>query len=125
MKNLLFGLKQPEPPDRGFWSALENNIVIQEAHQHTGIDSYKIVSSNLNKNEVTVSINDWVNGGVGELITTMTLPSGYSVDETSMTFLIVGGSFDGQIIYPTIRKLSTSEIEIEVNRALDLKVILI
>ena len=126
MKALLFGLKQPEISDRGdvFCPAISDNTKIQEEHNHNGSNSYKIASNNLNKQEVGISAGGWVAVN-DEFKTTVNLPSGYAFDETAMKFIIDGGTYNGEIVNPRIRKVTDSQMEVFLSEALTLKVMFI
>lgn len=77
---LTFGRKKPEDGDKGapVFEALENNIDLDDSHNHDGTDSAKLDKFNLNAGTVSVPTTGWTASG-NLFRQSVTFPAGYSV----------------------------------------------
>jgi len=122
---LTYGFKKPIDGERNFWGSLEDNITRLDAHAHDGVDSAKISTKNLTKGSVDIASGSWsaTTDQSGTYDQTITLPTGFTVDETIMKFIVDGGTEDGDQIFPTWEKASSTTVKVYINdNTLDLKV---
>lgn len=112
------GYKNPDTGDRGtsWFADLNFNIVRVNAHSHDGSDSEFILAKNITKASATISSASWgADLGGSSYKQTITLPNGYTFDNTLMKFFLSGGTDDGHIIYPTIVKISSTTFDVYIN----------
>jgi len=115
MQTLTYGRKKPDTGDPGstFFPALEDNIDLNDAHSHDGVDSVKLTSYNITAGTITgISGADWVAQGGGRYRATVNLPAGFNWDTA---FIQCRDTGNGSIINPTIEKVSTTQMYIYVN----------
>tara|TARA_Y100000296_G_C5180060_1_gene263661 strand:+ start:2310 stop:2693 length:384 start_codon:yes stop_codon:yes gene_type:complete len=124
MEQLQFGLRKPQTKDKGseFFPALEELFDWVVAHKHTGSDSQSLSVTNIVRETVTLSSNDWT--GVTQGFTQVVdMPSGLSLNNTVPTFKIVSGSQEGTRIYPTVNRITDTQFEVIINdNSFDLEV---
>lgn len=111
------GYKKPNNGESGaiFCPVLEDNWERVADHTHDGTDSTKIIASNITKQTATAASGaSWT--ADGELyFQIITLPTGYAYDTTKIECRVGSGSDDGNVIYPTISKISDSQFKLWVN----------
>ena len=108
MQTLTYGLKNPENGDRGsvWFTALNDDIVQLDAHTHDGVSSALIPAKNISKGSVVTST--WTSNGTGSFRQDLTVPTGYNMDDYSMTVRITGSD----IIMATIERLTSTTFRI-------------
>jgi hypothetical protein len=112
------GYKNPDTGDRGtsWFADLNFNIERLNGHTHDGTDSEQIAASVISKSSATILAAAWGSDlGGSTYKQTITLPTGYSFDDTMLKFFISGGGADGQLVYPTVVKLSSSTYDVYIN----------
>jgi hypothetical protein len=113
---LTYGRKVPSNGDKGssFFGDLEDNIALDDAHNHNGTNSALIDAKNITKGSNTILAASWaaVSGQSGTYKQTVTLPSGYTMGSITMCFY---DNTTGHQFYPTIEKVSSSTYDIYVN----------
>ncbi len=127
MKDLAYGYKQPEKDDRGNVTdaALESNWQLSAYHNHDGVTSAPIDFSKVEKPVLIVTKEQWVQD-TDDYKFTATLPSGYDFDKVMLECRITSGEYAGAKIYPTIKKLSSSQFNIHVDDPLtELRILLL
>lgn len=108
---LTYGLKNPVNGDRGsvWFPDMNSNIVQLDAHTHDGVTSAPIASKNVTKGSVTVSSGgSWTANGTGSYYQDKTCPTGYTMDAASIQVHLSSGD----IIYPTIERLTSTTFRI-------------
>lgn len=123
MLTLSYGIKKPESNDRGpvVFPALEANFQQQNDHDHNGVNSAQIQSASIAKTTQNVLAVNWVSLGGGHFKQTVTLPGILEYDNVTLTFKLT----TGEIVYPTVKKASTTQYEIYFDDATqDLKVLI-
>lgn len=118
MITLSFGYQKPESGDKGsiFFPALESNIQKVNDHNHDGVNSALIDSSNIARFNQTILAANWgATIGNGLYKQTINLPAGTDFDDLIMKFKISVGTDAEHIIYPDIKRLAFNQYEITVN----------
>jgi len=122
--NLDYGYKKPNSGEAGniFCPVLEDDLEQLSTHDHDGVNSALISTSDLNKNTVTLVIASWV--ASDELYyQTVEFPTGYNHTNCMITAKIVSGSSEGSVINPTIVKTDATHFNLFVNdNSADVKV---
>lgn len=110
MQTLSYGYKQPENNDRGsvWFPAINANITQLNAHSHNGTDSALIGAANIQQGAVTILAASWTSDGTGRYKQTVTVPTGFDMDDFTITVRISGS----HIIYPSIERLSSTSFRI-------------
>ena len=108
MVTLSYGYKNPENGDRGsiWFPALNDNIVRLNGHTHDGSNSPLIAATAVTKGTVTTST--WSANGTGSYRQTLTVPSGFNMDDYSISVYDASGIR----VLPSIEKLSTTTFRI-------------
>lgn len=108
------GYKKPETGDFGdvWFPALEDNIDLQNSHDHDGIDGEKISGINLLSSTLTVSSGSFADQGNGYHRATVTVPGGGLVDNFTIT---VKDPTTKDVLYPKIEKVSSTQFYIFIN----------
>jgi hypothetical protein len=104
---LTYGRKQPTDGDRGayFWDALKDNVALDDAHSHDGVDSPQLSTTALSTGASAVTNSGWTADG-DWYYKTITMPTGYEWGSCQMSFFL---NSDGNQIFPqTVRVNSTS-----------------
>jgi len=124
---LTYGLKRPVDGDQGatLFDDLEGDITQLDAHNHNGTNSSKLSPSAMDVTAVTVAAANWNAGSYGNYYQEVTIAGSLTFETMHCSVYVNGGTNDGQIIFPTIKKgSSSSTIYIYVNdNTLALKVI--
>lgn len=110
---LTYGYKKPQAGDRGavFWPALEEDIQQLNDHTHNGVDSAKISTASIIAVTQSISSIGWVDLGDGTFKQTVTMPSGLFYDD----YGIVMKLDIGDIIYPTVVKVTNVSYDVYIN----------
>lgn len=124
---LTYGMKKPIAGEQGdtVFSALEDNITRADSHSHNGTDSAQLDPKNFAKTVTTLASASWVavSGQTGTYKQTLTVPTGYTVDGAIMKFYVGSGSEAGNLIYPSVKKLSSTTADVYINdNTIDVKV---
>jgi hypothetical protein len=112
------GYKQPDTGDRGtsWFADLNFDITRINAHNHDGSNSEAISVNSITKSTATIAAASWgADLGGSSYKQTITLPTGFSFDDTILKFIISGGADDGQLIYPTVIKQSSTTFDVYIN----------
>lgn len=112
------GYKNPETGDRGssWFADLNFNIERVNNHTHDGTNSELLNASNITKSSATISAGSWGSDlGGSTYKQTITLPGSFTFDNTILKFFISGGSADGQLIFPTVIKQSSTTYDVYIN----------
>lgn len=115
---LSYGFIKPQTGDKGsvFFPALETDIQKLNDHNHDGITSALISPLSVAKSTQSIDAANWISLGGGNYRQEVTLPSGYTLLQTIMRFEISGGGADGNIIYPSLVKgTSTNKFYVYIN----------
>lgn len=106
---------RPQDGDQGqvVFDALENNINLDDAHIHDGVNSEKLSTSLFTRGTVAVPNSGW--SASGDLFRqTVTFPSGYSTANGSdfgnahIRYFLNGGTLDGEEVYPKTEKITAT-----------------
>lgn len=125
MITLTYGRKKPQDGDRGaaWFPALDDNIVLDDAHTHNGVDSAFLPSSSFAKFSSTIVAAQWSSDGGGNYSKLVTVPSGISSTVTYNDIIYydtickintVGATY-GDVIYPGIERESATTFTVRVN----------
>jgi hypothetical protein len=108
------GWRLPATGDRDWWDQLEANITQSNSHDHDGTDSEAISTKNLSKSTSTILAAAWaaVSGHAGTFSQTITVPSGYTVNNSDVKFYITSSGIQ---IHPTTRYVSSTTYDVFVN----------
>jgi hypothetical protein len=104
MITLRYGRRKPENGNKGsiVFSALSDNIDLDDSHDHNDVNSPKIKSFNLNKGSRSIAAGDYVlDPDSGWYAAEVAMPSGYSLDTCNPYFFVVGGDYGGMTFTPT------------------------
>lgn len=114
---LTYGRQKPTTGDRDFWEQLEDNIILDDAHDHDGVDSPQLSPKNFSKSTASIASGSWaaVSGQAGTYKQTITVPTGYSVDSMQVKFYITSGGQAGYEVFPTVRKASGTTYDLFTN----------
>lgn len=113
MLTLSFGFKKPESGDRGdpLFTALEDNVQQLNDHNHDGANSSQLNSSAILPVSAALVSANWVLVADGIYKQTVTLPAAIPYDEAVFTCKLA----NGDIFYPTIEKVSSTQYDIFIN----------
>ena len=114
---LTYGRKRPTTGDRDFWGQLEDNIVVDDAHDYNGVNSPALSPKNFSKSTAAIASGSWsaVSGQAGTYEQTITVPTGYAVDSMQVKFYITSGGQAGYEVFPTVRKASATTYKVFTN----------
>ena len=113
MLTLTFGFQKPETGDTGaiVFPALEANIQQLNDHTHNGTDSSKLTSGALTPLQVSLTSAAWALVANGIYKQTVTLPGALTFDTTVFSVFTPSG----ELVYPTINKVTASTYDIFTN----------
>lgn len=106
---LSYGYKKPSDPTYGdlFWPALEDDIQLLNDHTHNGTNSARIASETQN-----ISSASWGSDlGGGSYRQLLTVPTGF----TYANCRIEVRRSTGEVVYPTIERVSSSTFYLYTN----------
>lgn len=110
MQTTSYGYSKPELDDKGniFFPLLEADIQQLNDHNHNGSNS-ALLAPILQ----TITSGGWaaVSGQPGTYSQNVTLPTGYTYDNRTLSFRLS----TGEIIYPSVAKVSTSVFTVYTN----------
>lgn len=112
MDVLSYGFKKPKNPDTGaiFWPALEFDIQQLNDHSHNGVDSAPIVKTQ------SILASAWGSDlGGGKYRQLVTLPNTLTVVLTFDAISIEMRLSTGDVIHPTIEKVSSTTYYVYTN----------
>lgn len=122
---LTYGRVRPETGDTGdiWFEALEDNIDLDDAHDHDGTDSALLPPSSFAKFTSTIAAADWSDDGGGNYSKVVTVPAGISGAATYNDIkyyeiicqIGTAGSTFGDRIYPVIERESSTTFTVRVN----------
>jgi hypothetical protein len=104
---LTYGRQRPTTGDRGsyFWDALKDNITLDDAHSHNGVNSIQLATTALSTGASAVTNSGWTADG-DWFYKTVTMPTGYEWGACQISFFLISDS--NQIFPRTVRVNSTS-----------------
>lgn len=107
---LTYGYIQPQNGDNGsvWFPALNDNIQQLNDHAHDGVDSALISASDIQKGSVTIASGSWASDGTGRYKQDVTCPSGFNMDDFSVTFRISGDD----VIHPGFERLTATTMRV-------------
>lgn len=110
MITLSNGYQKPETNDKGpiVFPALEDNIDRLNGHNHDGTNSEKLTAQAITTVVQTVTSAGWALVSGGRYKQTVTMPAGLDFDEVLIQVRLTSGN----IIYPTIEKVSDTEFDV-------------
>ncbi len=112
------GYKNPETGDlsSSWFADLNYDIERLNGHTHDGTDGEFINAKHITKSSATIAAASWgADLGGSSYKQTITVPAGFSFNDTTLKFMISGGAFDGTVIYPSIIKMSATTYEVYIN----------
>lgn len=114
MDTLTYGRKRPANGDKGapVFTALADNITLDDAHDHDGVDSQKINTSNLTRGSVSVTDSGWVAVGDGTFKKTVTMPGAHTWGACVISVFCSGGTDADLPVYPKMVKLTATTFEL-------------
>lgn len=115
MITLSYGYKKPQTGDRGssFFTAMEQNIQRLNDHTHNGTDSAPLPAQSITGIPQAILAVNWVTygGPTGFYRQQVTVPAGFDYDEVGISFRLS----TGEIIYPTVERVSDTQYYIYTN----------
>lgn len=122
-----YGYKMPTRNDRGseVFDALEANITRSDIHSHDGSNGAKINPKDFSKTTTTLALASWVAvaGQTGTYRQLLTVPAGYTLDESLVKCFVGSGSEAGNILFLSIEKVSSTTAYVYINdNTIDVKV---
>lgn len=111
------GYKKPSTGERDYFPTLEFNIDHGNSHSHNGVNGERISTKDLSKQTGSISSGSWsaVSGQTGTYRQLITVPTGYAVSTSEMKFYVDGGDEDGDQIFPTVEKVSSTTYYVYIN----------
>jgi len=113
---LTYGRKRPDDGDRGstFFDDLENNITLDDAHDHDGTDSPLLPTSSFINTTQAIASGPWaaVSGKPGLYKQTVTLPGTLTYDGRGIFFK---DSTSGHIYNLKVEKVSATTYDVFIN----------
>ena len=108
MQTLSYGIKKPTSGDRGseWFPALEENIQRQNDHDHDGVDSAQILSTNIAPVQQPLSSENWSHVSNGIYRQLVAIPNGKLFDNSIIVFR--DASDRGQLMLEVLKVTSTS-----------------
>jgi hypothetical protein len=111
---LTFGRYQPAVGETGFWDELNDNIALDDAHTHDGVDSAALPITSISTSAFTQTVTNagWASPTNGIYSQVVTMPSGLTYDNFIPSFR------DGttkEILYITCIRASSNTFTIYSN----------
>lgn len=109
------GFVRPDNNDPGsvWMPAIANDITQLNSHNHDGINSEPIDSTAILKLTTTILSAAWVSGGGGNYSQVVTVPA--QISEINNFFIKIYNTATGDIIYPTIERVTAATYRLRVN----------
>jgi hypothetical protein len=113
MQTLTYGRKKPGTGDKGavVFTALEDNITRDDAHDHDGTDSTLLTPKSTPVGTVDILAGSWAATSNGQYRQVITLPGGYDYDKVTISVK----DSNGHINYLTIEKINVSSFYVYCN----------
>lgn len=106
MHTLTYGRQVPDSGDRGntLFTALEDNIIADDAHNHDGVNSPALTAQSLIGITDTILAASWTTygGPIGHYRQLVTMHTGFLFDNTKIGFRTTAGAY----IYPTVERVT-------------------
>lgn len=114
MITLTYGRKKPQNADKGtvFFPALEDNIVLDDAHNHNGTNSSKLTAASSIAVTQSILAAAWVSLGGGSYRQLVTMPGTITYDDYSIQFR---DTTTKEIYYLQAEKVSSNTYYVYVN----------
>lgn len=121
METLTYGRKKPETGDPGstWFPALEDNIDLDDAHNHNGVNSPSLTPIAITKFTSSIASADWSSDGNGNYSKVVTVPSGISTATAPFndvsTYELFFLDVNGDRIHPTVERETSTTFTVRVN----------
>ena len=114
METLTYGRKRPQNLDRGsvFFDALRENITIDDAHNHDGINSPQLTADATSKYVVAVPGTGWTAVGDGSYKRTVTMPGSFTWGNVIIHAYGSGGAWADRKIEAKLVKVTMTTFEV-------------
>ena len=114
MQTLSYGIKKPEDGDKGsvFFPALEDDLQQLNDHDHDGVDSAPIISTNISSVQQALSAASWVAVSGGTYRQLVTVPSGKLYDNS---FILFRKTSDKSQMFLGVEKVSSTTYYVYIN----------
>jgi hypothetical protein len=109
------GYKKPSVGDRNWYDDIEENIQRINDHTHDGVDSEVLPITSISKVTQSVLAASWSSQGEGTYKQTLTLPTDYTFNNAQIKFYVDGGTYDGQVVLLSVRKVSATTFDVYIN----------
>ncbi len=122
-----YGYKLPEVGDKGsiVFNAINGNTELLRDHTHDGTDAAMILSTDIDKEALTLVSGDWIASTTG-FSQSVTCPGLVTLDKVGLRFRVTSGAHIGKFINPTIVYSSLTQFTVIVNdSSLNLQVLFI
>lgn len=139
MLTLSYGYYQPETPDPsegapgiGWMESIEQNFSRLNDHDHDGINSAALSTTNLSKLVSHILAADWVNDGGGNFHVVVTVPAGISAAPAPLNDIIYyalkfmderAGATYGDELGLTVERETATTFTVYSNQAIDVLVL--
>jgi len=112
-----YGYKKPQTGDKGssWFGDLEFDIDRLDSHDHEGTNSKLITPTAMSVTSQSILASAWSVVGDGTFKQTVTMPTGLTFVNVNFRIYIDGGTHDGSIIYPSIKKVAANTYDIYIN----------
>lgn len=114
MQTLTYGRKLPADGDRGsiWFDALEDNIQLNDTHDHDGANSPKLSSTAIVNSTQAISNANWGSPTNGLYKQTIAMPGGLAYDTSGIQ---IRNTANGAAILTTIIKITATSYDIYIN----------
>jgi hypothetical protein len=114
MQTLSYGIKKPQDGDKGstWFPALEDNFQQQNDHDHDGVDSAPIASTNIASVQQSLSAANWVAVSGGTYRQLVTVPNGKLYDNS---FILFRNTADKSQMLLGVEKVSSTTYYVYIN----------
>ena len=114
MQTLSYGIKKPEDGDKGssFFPALEDDLQQLNDHDHDGVDSAPILSTNITSVQQALSAALWVAVSGGTYRQLVTVPNGKLYDNS---FIFFRNTADKSQMFLGVEKVSRTTYYVYIN----------
>ena len=114
MQTLSYGIKKPEDGDKGssFFPALEDDLQQLNDHDHDGVDSAPILSTNITSVQQALSAALWVAVSGGTYRQLVTVPNGKLYDNS---FIFFRNTADKSQMFLGVEKVSSTTYYVYIN----------
>ncbi len=115
---LTYGRVRPQTGDKGatFFTALEDNITLDDAHTHNGVNSSLLAVSAITEVSQTLANASWVLVANGVYKQTVALPGAFTdIDKVHPTFKIKTGGSAGEYAYLRYKRITATTFDVYIN----------